>query len=216
VIEGLSFRRGTACCARRTCLATYSPSAVCPILGRHSERSFARFCFSRGLCGRETQRGISLRSPMHLARTSRANSASLFFLRRGTVRRGGCPAHMLGYLLTIRLALTGAVILSEVSRGPAFPAVCAGAKRSRRTSLRSPSHLVASTQRGAVFSLVGACHTRRTCLGTSPPSASCQRVPGTMWSAGACSRCLPLGLARACSSHQPTNVNLPIGAFGFM
>src|SRR5690348_18432118 len=24
-----------------------------------------------------------------------------------------------------------------------------------------------------------------------------------MWSAGACSRCLPLGLARACSSHQP-------------
>ena len=24
-----------------------------------------------------------------------------------------------------------------------------------------------------------------------------------MWSAGACSRCLPLGLARACSSDQP-------------
>src|SRR5579862_4824539 len=26
---------------------------------------------------------------------------------------------------------------------------------------------------------------------------------GAIWSAGACSRCLPLGLARACSSHQP-------------
>jgi hypothetical protein len=36
-----------------------------------------------------------------------------------------------------------------------------------------------------------------------------------MWSAGACSRRLPPGLARACSSHQPGNANLPIAAFGF-
>src|SRR5579862_3420402 len=38
----------------------------------------------------------------------------------------------------------GAVMPSAASRGSAFPAVCAGAKRSRRTSLRSPSHLVAT------------------------------------------------------------------------
>ncbi len=41
--------------------------SACPDGGR--ERSFARFCFSRGLCGRETQRGISLRSPTVLAPT---------------------------------------------------------------------------------------------------------------------------------------------------
>src|ERR1700752_4102258 len=42
----------------------------------------------------------------------------------------------------------GAVILSGVSRGSAFPAVCAGAKRSRRTSLRSPSNSPLLRQKG--------------------------------------------------------------------
>jgi hypothetical protein len=36
---------------------------------------------------------------------------------------------------------------------------------------------------------------------------------GFMWSAGACSRRPPTGLARACSSHQPGSANLPIGVF---
>jgi hypothetical protein len=73
-----------------------------------------------------------------------------------------CPAHMLGYLLAIGPALTRAVIPpapteegSGVSRGSAFPAVCAGAKRSRRTSLRSPSRLAASKQCVPVFSAQG-------------------------------------------------------------
>jgi|SRR5690348_12483955 len=34
-----------------------------------------------------------------------------------------------------------------------------------------------------------------------------------LWSAGACSRCLPTGLARACSSHQSGITNLPTGSF---
>jgi hypothetical protein len=39
-----------------------------------------------------------------------------------------CPAQMLGYLFAIRLVLRGVVILSEVARAFAFPAVCAGAQ----------------------------------------------------------------------------------------
>ncbi len=54
-----------------------------------------------------------------------------------------CPAHILGYLCSIRFAFRIVVILSGVARAFAFPAFFAGAQRSRRTSL-DVSHAVAA------------------------------------------------------------------------
>ena len=105
-----------------------------------------------------------------------------------------------------------------------FPRSVRARKRSRRTSLRFPPAprrscstgilpaLSCRIRRGAISAAADA---RRTGLATCSQSASCERVPRPMWSAGACSRCLPPGLAPACSSHQPTNTNLPIDALAF-
>lgn len=53
-----------------------------------------------------------------------------------------CLAQMLGYLLAIRLVLLGVVILSEVARAFAFPAICAGAQTQSKdpSSMRQPAN----------------------------------------------------------------------------
>jgi hypothetical protein len=52
-----------------------------------------------------------------------------------------CPAQMLGYLFAICSVLRGVVILSEVARAFAFPAVCAGAQTQSKdlSSMQHPA-----------------------------------------------------------------------------
>jgi hypothetical protein len=45
-----------------------------------------------------------------VAAASLFRRAPLSLLRRGTIRRGGCPAHVLGVMSSIRLARTGAAL----------------------------------------------------------------------------------------------------------
>jgi hypothetical protein len=62
--------------------------------------------------------GISAFASVAAASLFRRAPSSL--LRRGAIRRGGCPPNVLGYLCPIRLDSLGVVIPSGVSRAFAF------------------------------------------------------------------------------------------------